>query len=268
MRGPSLDLKPQILDRIAAAPSAVWTPVDFLDIGPRAATDKALQRLVKTKELQRLDRGLYYMPRKNSLTGRSSSPDTRAVIDAVSRRDQARLVADGLTAANDLGLTTAIPSQVVVLSDARLRPIKLGNQTIKFRQAAPSRLFWAGRPAMRVVQALYWLQDLITSGNEADSTARLQNLLGDPARGQPARDDLREGLPTLPIWMQSYLREVLQDADPSPELPLGRAMRHTVSSKSPRVKRESSRSIEKTAGSDNLAETRRKPNNRASTNTS
>lgn len=36
----------------------------------------------------------------------------------------------------------------------RLRAITLGNLTIDFKRTAPSKLYWAGRPAMRIVQAL------------------------------------------------------------------------------------------------------------------
>lgn len=222
MRGPTTDLKLQVMKRVSAAPAAVWTPIDFLDLSSRAAVDKTLQRLVKSGELQRLDRGLYFLPRPNSLTGRVSMPETRAVIDAVSRRDQTRLVIDGLTAANDLGLTTAVPTKIVVLSDARLRPIQLGAQEIRFKQTAPSKLYWAGHPAMRIVQSLHWLQDMIVAGQAEDATDRLRDLISDPGRGQVLRDDLHEGLPTLPIWMQSYLRALLDEADPAPTLPLGR----------------------------------------------
>lgn len=221
MRGPTTDLKFQILDRVATTPPAVWTPIDFLDLGARAAVDKALQRLVKTGNLNRLDRGLYYLPQKSSLTGWVSTPETRAVIDAVGRRDQTRLLVDGMTAAKDLGLTTAVPTQITVLSDARLRPIRLCNQEITFKQAAPSKLYWAGHPAMRIIQALHWLQDLILAQQADDATGKLRYLLRDPSRGQVLRDDLREGLPTLPIWMQSYLRDLLEDADPALPLPLG-----------------------------------------------
>jgi uridine kinase len=55
------------------------------------------------------------------------------VIDAVARRDQTRMLVDGMTAANDLGLSDAVPGQIVVHTDARLRPISLGKQTIAFR---------------------------------------------------------------------------------------------------------------------------------------
>jgi hypothetical protein len=43
---------------------------------------------------------------------------------------------DWLTAANDLGLTTAVPAHVTVLADARLGTIRLGNQEIRFKHAA------------------------------------------------------------------------------------------------------------------------------------
>jgi hypothetical protein len=219
-RGSALNLKGNILDRLHAQSGRVWTPVDFLDLGPRAAVDKALQRLAAQKTLTRIDRGLYYFPDQNSLTGKPTVPDQAAVIDAVVRRDQARVVVDGLTAANDLGLTTAVPARVTVLTDARLRPITLGRQQITFRAAAPSRLYWAGRPAMRIVQALYWLQDMLGTDGPRIVT-QLRRILKDPAHGEAMRADLQQGLPTLPIWMQAVVRGVL---DANPRTPRGRRM--------------------------------------------
>jgi hypothetical protein len=203
------DLKKQIMKRVQGRRDWVWTPIDFVDLGSRSAVDKALQRLATKKELRRIDRGLYDRPRKNALTGRPTVPDYRAVIQAVSRRDNARIVLDGMTAANDLGLTTAVPARIVVLIDARLKPIRLGNQVIEFKTAAPSRLFWAGRPAMRVVQALYWLQDMLLKTDERRSIAeRLRKILAEPGHGPEIWEDLRRGLPALPIWMQGFVREL------------------------------------------------------------
>jgi hypothetical protein len=207
-RGPALDLMAQIVDRAAARPAEVWTPVDFLDLGPRAAVGKALQRLVRAQTIARLDRGIYYVPRANALTCRRSVPDHNAVIDAVARRDQSRVVIDGLTAANDLGLTTAVPARITVLTDARLRPIQLGKQHIRFQTAAPSRLYWAGHPAMRIVQALHWSQDLLAS-DRARIVRRLKTILDEKTHCATLRDDLKQGIHTLPIWMQSLVRELL-----------------------------------------------------------
>lgn len=213
MRGNSgkpSDLKAKILRRVDSQQDWVWTPTDFVDLAGRTAVDKALQRLVAGKELRRIDRGLYDCPRKNALTGRATVPDYRAVIQAVSRRDNARILLDGMTAANDLGLTTAVPARIEVLVDARLRPIRLGNQVIQFKTAAPSRLFWAGRPAMRVVQALYWLQDMLSMPEEKRSIVeRIRKILADPSHGPAILQDLRKGLPALPIWMQDLVRELV-----------------------------------------------------------
>ncbi|MDE4915929.1 DUF6088 family protein [Methylobacterium sp. 092160098-2] len=206
------ELRTRLLDRIASDPESVWTPGDFADLGNRAAVDKTLQRLEAAGEVRRIDRGLYDRPTINSLTKRPVVPDYRAVIRAVARRDNARFVIDGMTAANDLGLTTAVPARIEVLVDARLKPIKLGNQVVHFKTAAPSRLFWAGRPAMRVVQALHWLQDMLTAPEDRGRVAdTLRRLFADPEHGIAIRDDLRAGLSALPIWMQEFLRPLLID---------------------------------------------------------
>lgn len=206
------DLKQWVADRIASAPKAhVWTPVDFLDLGSRAAVDKALQRLVRAGQLRRIDRGLYDTPWVNNLTKRSAVADYRQIIDALARRDQVRMLVDGVTAANDLGLTTAIPAHVVIHTDARRRTIRLDNLEVEFKQTAPSKLYWAGRPAMRIVQALRWLKDTLSTDHDR-ILARLSNILMDRRHGRALRDDLRAGVGTLPAWMQPIVRELL-DAD-------------------------------------------------------
>jgi len=213
MRGPGLDLRTAILDRISAQSfTGVWTPVDFLDLGSREAVDQALHRLTASKDLRRIARGLYDKPGTNRLTGKPTYPDYHHVVDALARRDQMRMVVDGITAANDLGLTDAVPARAVVLTDARLKPVKLGNLTIKFQHAAPSRLHWAGRPALRVVQALYWLRDLLPRDMDR-IRARLVTVLQDPAHGSAIRDDLRQGLSALPEWMQTIVRDLLRRTD-------------------------------------------------------
>lgn len=208
------NLRSRLLARIESRPDDVWTPGDFAELGGRAAVDKTLQRLTAAGDLRRIDRGLYDRPRKNALTGRPTVPDYRAVIRAVTRRDQARALIDGMTAANDLGLTTAVPARIEVLVDARLKPIKLGNQEIHFKFAAPSRLYWAGRPAMRVVQALHWMQDMLTQDGERQRVRTvLRRLFADPKYGKAIRDDLRAGLSALPIWMQEFLRDLISSID-------------------------------------------------------
>ncbi len=212
MLSPNHAIHTQVMDRITQAPATkVWTPGDFLDLGGRDAIDKALQRLVANNTLRRVDRGLYDKPRINSLTHRPTSPDYRSVIDAVGRRDQVRLLIDGMTAANDLGLTNAVPGQVIVHTDGRLRPIHLDKLTVQFKLTAPSKLYWAGRPAMRIVQALYWLKDALKASPDVDQAIiqlKLARVLQSSQAGE-IRDDLTKGLYTVPVWMQKWLKELL-----------------------------------------------------------
>lgn len=209
--GTSDDVAATIMKRVKRKPGQVWTPIDFVDLGNRDVVDKNLQRLTIASKLRRIDRGLYDRPIHNPLTGKPSVPDYREVISAVMRRDQARMIVDGMTAANDLGLTTAVPAKIEVLVDARLKSIRLGNQEITFKHAAPSRLYWAGRPAMRIVQALHWLKDIIErSGDEREHVRTvIARILADNRSGAKLRKDLRDGLSALPIWMQDFLRSML-----------------------------------------------------------
>jgi hypothetical protein len=209
MRGPALDLKGAITDRMAAtAPFGVWTPIDFVDLGPYEAIRQALHRLAQAQDIRRITRGLYDKPSFNKLTGKTTNPDPRAVVDALARRDQARILVDGITAANDLGLSDAVPARIVVHTDARFKPLDLGGLRIEFKKTAPSALYWAGRPAMRVVQALHWLQDMLP-GDAARVKKRLASIFADPDHGPAIVADLREGLSTLPIWMQAFLRDLI-----------------------------------------------------------
>jgi hypothetical protein len=162
------------------------------------------------------------------------------VVDALARRDQARMLLDGMTAANDLGLTDAVPARVVVHTDVRRRSIQVGNLVIEFRLTAPSKLYWAGRPAMRIVQALHWLRADLESDRDR-VLERLRGVLRDPAHGPVLRRDLQEGLHTLPAWMQPIVGEFVRGEDRTPAAPDGG---HEVADRegAPRTPKRSSRS--------------------------
>ena len=234
------DLKSGIAAQIAIGPSRVWVPTDFASLGSRDAIDKTLQRMALTGELRRIDRGLYDRPKLNRLTKRPTSPDYRAVVEAIARRDQLRLLVDGMTAANDLGLTDAVPARVTIHTDARRRAVQLDNLIIEFKQTAPSRLYWAGRPAMRIVQALHWLKDTLSSDHDR-IVNRLGSVLADPVHGAAICQDLLDGFSVLPAWMQSLVRELPgcdpQTAATKPTQPNRVAKRASVRRKSVEVSR-------------------------------
>lgn len=209
-------LKSKIMRRInSGGVGSVWTPIDFLDLGTRDVVDKTLQRLIINKKLRRITRGLYDRPQINALTNQATVPDYRKIIDAIGRRDQIRILIDGLTCANELGLTNAVPGKVIIATDGRLKPIKVGKLTISFKLTAPSKLYWSDHPGMRIVQSLYWLRDTLKDNPLMDRKLILKKIcryLQNSPQRQKIRDDLQQGLYTLPAWMQELIQELLIDS--------------------------------------------------------
>lgn len=53
-------------------------------------------------------------------------------------------------------VTDAVPAGVTIYMDTRRRTLQVGKLAIQFKVAPPSRMYWADRPAMRVVQTQSW----------------------------------------------------------------------------------------------------------------
>jgi predicted transcriptional regulator of viral defense system len=211
-----MSLKELILDRIQNKKKFdVWTPSDFLDLSNREAIDKVLQRLAKAGNLRRISRGLYDLPKSNKLTGKITTPDYQKIIDAVQRREQIRILIDGLTAANDLGLTNMVPGQIKVLTDGRLASISIQNLEIKFQKVTPRKLYWADKKSMRIVQALHWLKDVInTNAKERELIKKkTATYIKNSEQKIILMQELQDDLYTLPNWMQTFLKEMFASAD-------------------------------------------------------
>jgi len=81
-----------------------------------------------------------------------------AAVDAIARRDKLRVLVDGMTAANDLGLTTAVPARSTIYADTYPRMIEIEASAgdpkatkpviykLDFKRIAAKTAFWAGRP--------------------------------------------------------------------------------------------------------------------------
>ncbi|WP_457662573.1 DUF6088 family protein [Sinorhizobium medicae] len=219
MPDPTSDTLDRIHRRIAAAaPAGVWSRADFLDIATPHAVEKALQRLTLRGDIRRPHRGLYDKPCTSSLTGKMVFPPRAAFIDAIARRDKLRVLVDGMTAANDLGLTTAVPARSTIHADTYPRTIEIEANAgdpnavaqviykLDFKRISAKTAFWAGRPAMRVVQALAWFRDERTSLNAAVNGI-VRHLSRDPNRLKVAQD-LRDNIQAVPAWMYPLVETI------------------------------------------------------------
>ena len=196
----------RILKRVSAHGRGRWvcTPKDFLDLGSREAVDQALSRLVKAGQLRRVGHGLYDMPRMSDVLKRPAPVNLNAAIAALARRDGVRIMPDGLAAANQLGLTNALPAKASYVTDGSSRTVKIDGRTVRFRHAGPSVMQWEGKPSAPVVQALRWL------GPEAAADAQVVSIL---SRHLPdaVKRDLSQNSRRLPGWALPLARSITAD---------------------------------------------------------
>lgn len=144
----------QILEKIKKAKRGSLFFIDsFATMGTAKAVSKALERLVKSNELERLAPGIYYRPAYSDLIGKLT-PSLETVAIAIARRDRARIVPTGAYAENRLGLSTQVPMNVVYVTDGSARKIKIGKRSILFKKANPKSVAMVGEISSLAIQAL------------------------------------------------------------------------------------------------------------------
>jgi len=181
---------------------SVFVPSQFLDLGTRAATDKALSRLAADGTIRRLARGVYDYPRTHPKIG-LLSPHPDAVAKAIAQRDHATLQPSGAYAANLLGLSEQVPARIVYLTDGTARSIRIGSLTIQLRQTTRRNMATAGRLSGLVIQAFRYL------GKEHVTPARIMILTTKIPFNE--RCQLLRDLKWAPVWMHPHFRELAEE---------------------------------------------------------
>ena len=144
-----------ILSRAAGFPEG--TPLGnemFLDLGSRAAINRALLHCFHKRELLRVARGMYVAPVVNRFG--SSAPLAHLFIDELSKKSGEDIVPSGARTANALGLTTQVPVLTVYWTSGRSRKFNLGKHVIHLEHVASWHLALADEPSGEIVRALAW----------------------------------------------------------------------------------------------------------------
>ena len=110
--------------------------------------------LLSDGTIRRLARGLYDYPRQSRLLETPAAADLDEVARALARRYRWRIIPEGALAANMLGLSTQVPARSVYISDGPAKTIKIGRQTIRFKNARPKETGVASVRSGTVIQAL------------------------------------------------------------------------------------------------------------------
>jgi hypothetical protein len=177
----------------------VFAPNDFADVGDPRSIGMALTRLVRDGSIRRVGRGLYDYPRSHPVIGHTApSPD--AVVAAMARKKNIRLLPSKALAANQLGLSTQVPAQLVYHTDGAPASVQLDQLKIVFRRNTGRLMGLAGRPSGLVAQAL---RDI---GKGRVTPHHIRTI----RTNLPASDrkQLLQDLDRLPVWMRPHIQEI------------------------------------------------------------
>jgi hypothetical protein len=182
----------------------IFSAMDFADLDSRNNIDQALFRLSKTGVIRKLTTGLYDVPLTNNKWGAIPVDPEKAAF-ALAKKFGHNLQINPVQAANMLGLSQQIPTQLVYLTDGFSKNIQIGNQTITFIRASHKKMLGGNTKAGLIIQALYYFgKDQI---NDVSLIARIRALLT-----ANDKDMLIDLMPQAPIWMQKTIKDIVHDS--------------------------------------------------------
>ena len=191
----------ELLARLKSS-GTVLSVADLLDLGPRAAVDQALSRLVRQGRIQRVRRGLYAWPRMGALLKRPMMPSPDELAQAWAKKNGLRLVPSGAYAANLLGLSTQVPAKIIYYTNGRTKTLTLGPYSIRLLNRGPKTMEVQGRVSSLVLQALRYLGK---GGVTSEMMAHLRTLLS-----KQDKAELTQTLPQAPAWMKPVLQQITE----------------------------------------------------------
>jgi len=180
---------------------AVFTPADFLDLGPRTSVDQTLSRLTDKGIIRRLSQGIYDYPKQHPRLG-GLSPDPDLIAQALARRGGNVLQVAPARAANTLGLTTQVPAKTIYLTDGTPCTRQIGQQTIHLKKAGAKMLVGAGTISGMVFQALRYVGKDHADDQVINQIGRLLNDVD--------KTDLVQQSIKAPGWMRPLASRIAQ----------------------------------------------------------
>lgn len=175
-------------------------PEDFSIHGSPEAVRQSLVRLENKDFIIRVTQGIYARPAVSKYIG-ILTPSAEDVAEAIIKRDKIRTIPTGSYALNALGLSTQVPTKLVLLTDGSPRTVKVGNRTIKFKKTTPKNLMAKGQISRLVIQALKEI------GNEKVTYEEENKILNLLQKEEP--ELLQHDIALAPVWIQRIMKKAL-----------------------------------------------------------
>jgi len=189
----------QVLEKIKRSPRGTLFFVDhFTNIANNKSTNKALERLVKSGEIERVAQGIYVRSVIDNYIGKVL-PSIEQIAIAIVKRDRATVVPTGSYAMYKLGLTSQVPLNIVFYSDTSARKIKIGKQTITFKKASSKNLAFVGEISTLAIQTLR------TIGKDQATAEEIKQIKKILKNENPKH--LQHDLQLSPVWIRKLITE-------------------------------------------------------------
>ena len=194
-----------VTDRVRDAKSGtIFFPGDLLQIGSPEAIHTIFSRLVGTKQLMRLAKGIYLKPKMDPELG-PLKPSLEDLARTVAERDKVVIRPTGAYALNRLGLSTQVPTRVVFLTSGNPKNIKVGKSTLVFQKTSPKQLAVEQENIFLSIQALIALED------QAEDKKVMRRLTDVLAREKLA--DIRESAKLAPQRVARILYRIADNIE-------------------------------------------------------
>ena len=192
----------QIVSRILLEKEGVLIfSEDFADLGTQKAVSKNLERLVDHNVLVKVTRGIYLLPKKDKLLG-PIMPSMDEIARSIASREGARLTASGISALQQLGLSTQIPMNAVYFTDGGPKKIKVGARYLVFKRTTTKIMSLKGKISNLVVKAMKEIgKDQITE----DQLDKLEEWVH-----KEDRDNLLHDVRKAPIWIRDLIMAMVR----------------------------------------------------------
>ena len=158
-----------------------YTAGDFADLHNDPVVTRTLSRLAKSGFVIRISQGVYLYPKQTEFG--SKLPTVYEVAKTIAKKDKSDIIPSGMTALNELGLSTQIPMKAIYLTNGTPRTIKLGKKTIVFKHSVPKMFSYKSKTFPMVVLALKEIgeenitEEIISSLKEVLSKEKKQDLI-------------------------------------------------------------------------------------------
>ena len=173
-----MNITKEIRKRIAGfSEDYVFTASDFeIDIQNQSAVVKALNRMVKSREISKLAKGRFYKPRKTQF-GELKPSAYQIAKDYIERDGKLIGYITGYSAYNALGLTTQISSYIQIGTNKSRRSVKREKYTISFiLQQNP--ITKKNIEILRILDAIKFIRE-IPATTPNDACIRLKEIVRD-----------------------------------------------------------------------------------------